>query len=432
MDGRTSAVSEPKVIVAQLGARHNYAVARMLCERRALAALYTDLCFHGLTAGIAGMAAPWVGCQLVSKLRRRTVQDIPAGLIRSALSINVLGAIGRAAAPEAGFERWNRLFARRMMRWGVRDANVVYAMWGSGSVFWRHAKEVGLKVAIDVFITPTFHLIVAEERRAFPDWCADWEAYPPALETLQHELIEAHVAEIFDIADLLVCPSQTVVEGIFAFTRRAKPPISIVPRAIILPYAKTAVRGDDAEVQRGRVLFVGGADLRKGFHYFAKASVLLAAKSYEFRVAGMASERVRKHPQAQHLKFLGHLSQELLADEYRRADVLVLPTLAEGSAWVVLEALAAQIPVITTRSAGSFVSNGREGLIVPERNVEVLAQAIETIVEDREMRFEMSKAALMTVSCYDERQWGDRLYGALKELVNGETRLDLAAVKQIG
>lgn len=77
MDGRTSAVNEPKIIVAQLGARHNYAVARMLCDRQALTALYTDLCFHGLTAGIAGVAAPWVGRQLAGKLRRRTVQGIP-------------------------------------------------------------------------------------------------------------------------------------------------------------------------------------------------------------------------------------------------------------------------------------------------------------------------------------------------------------------
>jgi glycosyltransferase involved in cell wall biosynthesis len=432
MDGRTSAVNEPKIIVAQLGARHNYAVPRMLCDRRALTALYTDLCFHGLTAGIAGVAAPWVGRQLAGKLRRRTVQGIPAGLIRSASSVNIVGGIKGAAMPEAGFKRRNSLFSRRMMQWGVGDANVVYAMWGSGSAFWRHAKEKGLKVAIDVFITPVFHLIVAEERRAFPDWCADWEAQSPVLEALQHELIEAHVAEIFEIADLLVCPSQTVVEGIFAFSRRATPPISIVPRTIIIPYASTRGRNGDAEAHRGRILFVGGSDLRKGFHYFAKASVLLAAKGYEFRIAGVASERVRKHPQAQHLKFLGHLPQELLAEEYRRADVLVLPTLAEGSAGVVLEALAAGIPVVTTRSAGSLVSNGREGLIVPERNVEALAQAIETIVEDREMRAEMSKAALMTASRYDERRWGDRLYGTLKELVNRETRLDLAAIRQVG
>ena len=322
--------------------------------------------------------------------------------------------------PEAGFKRWNSLFARRMTQWGVGDANVVYAMWGSGSAFWRHAKKKGLEVVIDVFITPVFHLIVAEERRAFPDWCADWEEHSPVLEALQHELIEAHVAEIFEIADLLVCPSQNVVEGIFAFSCRATPPISIAPRTITIPYANTRVRNGDAKAHCGRILFVGGSDLRKGFHYFAKASVLLAAKNYEFRVAGVASERVRKHPQAQRVKFLGHLPQDLLADEYLRADVLVLPTLAEGSAGVVLEALAAGIPVVTTRSAGSLVSNGREGLIVPERNVEALAQAIETIVEDREMRAEMSKAALITVSRYDESRWGDRLYGTLKELVNRE------------
>jgi len=40
----------PRVIVAQVGARRNYAVARALYQRGSLSALYTDFCLYGWRA----------------------------------------------------------------------------------------------------------------------------------------------------------------------------------------------------------------------------------------------------------------------------------------------------------------------------------------------------------------------------------------------
>ena len=48
--------------------------------------------------------------------------------------------------------------------------------------------------------------------------------------------------------------------------------------------------------------------------------------------------------------------------------MFVLPSLAEGSAEVTYEAIAAGVPVVTTRAAGSVVRDGIEGRIVPERD----------------------------------------------------------------
>lgn len=415
-------MNQLKVIVAQIGARHNYAVARMLQAEGALAALYTDLCFHGPAGRLAEAAAPWVPPRLAGKLRRRIVQGVDSSRIFSAPDVRMLGYLKYARVPEALYEAQNRLFSDHMIKWGVRDANVVYAMWGSGSAFWRYARERGLKIAVDVFITPIYHRVVAQERQAFPDWIADWEAQSPATEALQYELIEAHVKEILETADLLICPSDTVMDGIKEFGQAPKGRIELLPRAVNVPYGYSLTGAGPAAPQRGRILFAGGADLRKGFPYLAEAASLLNrnGSGYEFRIAGMAGERVRNHPRARDLNFLGHLSRESMAMEYRRADVFVMPTIAEGSAGVVFEALASGVPVVTTRSAGSVVTNGQEGLIVPERDAEALAKAIERIVEDRAMRSAMSEAARSTIKFFDEDHWRKRLVNALNSLVRDE------------
>src|SRR5205085_947328 len=104
----------------------------------------------------------------------------------------------------------------------------------------------------------------------------------------------------------------------------------------------------------GRVLFAGTAELRKGIHYFAMAAETLAlrGRKYEFRVAGNVSARIMSQSACKYLTFLGRVPLDRIADEFVNADVLVLPSLAEGSAEVTYQALGAGVPVITTHAAG--------------------------------------------------------------------------------
>src|SRR5207247_7336680 len=80
------------------------------------------------------------------------------------------------------------------------------------------------------------------------------------------------------------------------------------------------------EPVRGRVLFAGTADLRKGIHYFAMAAekVLSSGKRFEFRVAGNVKPQVAKQPVCRHLNFLGRIPSEEVAREFAFADVFVV------------------------------------------------------------------------------------------------------------
>jgi len=280
-------------------------------------------------------------------------------------------------------------------------ARVIYSAHGVSPAVRERAKERGLKICVDVFITPVAHRIIAEERRRFPDW--EGNAAPC------DERLETRILEILALADFLLCPGENVVDGLRQLDHEAPKKVRVVP------YGSGADFGGRLNIPvAGRVLFAGTAELRKGIHYFAAAAKQLPTRGYDFRVAGGVTDRIRQLPACRSLNFLGRISRTEMVQELLRADVVVLPTLAEGSASVISEALVAGVPVITTHSAGSVVVHGNSGLLVPERDAGGLAIAIENVISDRARRASLASGARATAPLLSEEEWGERLLAALK------------------
>lgn len=91
------------------------------------------------------------------------------------------------------------------------------------------------------------------------------------------------------------------------------------------------------------------------------------------------------------VRFVGYKSQSEVADALGKTDAFVLPSFAEGVPVVLMEAMAAQVPVITTRIAGvpELVDHGASGLLVPPGDAEALSAAIETVLADPALRKSM-------------------------------------------
>ncbi len=83
------------------------------------------------------------------------------------------------------------------------------------------------------------------------------------------------------------------------------------------------------------------------------------------------------------------------------ADVFVFPSLFEGSAVVTYEAIACGLPSIVTAEAGSVVRDDREGIVVPARNIEATAAAMERLGTDPDLRAEMSAQARRRAEAFD-------------------------------
>ena len=85
---------------------------------------------------------------------------------------------------------------------------------------------------------------------------------------------------------------------------------------------------------------------------------------------------------------------------YAAADVLVLPSLTEGSPNVLLEAMAVDVPVVATEVGGTpeIVRDRESALLVPPRNPVRLAEAIEEVLSDAELRRSLTTHALAAIA----------------------------------
>jgi glycosyltransferase involved in cell wall biosynthesis len=106
-----------------------------------------------------------------------------------------------------------------------------------------------------------------------------------------------------------------------------------------------------------------------------------------------------------------------MAEEFARADVFCLPSLAEGSPSSIFEAMANGVPIITTGSSGSTVEDGIEGFIVPERDSDALAFAITRLVSDRDLRDRMSAAARGAANRYSAEACGAKFISVIREVL---------------
>jgi glycosyltransferase involved in cell wall biosynthesis len=97
---------------------------------------------------------------------------------------------------------------------------------------------------------------------------------------------------------------------------------------------------------------------------------------------------------AGHVHFAGAVGQDDIARWYAQADVFCLPSFAEGVPVVLMEAMATELPVVTTPVAGipELVEHGTSGLLVAPGAADQLADALTTLIADPSLRTRMGAA----------------------------------------
>ncbi len=407
-EGQFSSELAPRFLVIQNGARHNYAIPAAFARFGTLAGVYTDFtAMHGLGKLLARSDAS--SNSVASALQRRTPPSEVMDAIFTNDMASLVGELGKRffRGPE-NRERWVRyskaIAEHTMLSRGTIGATHIYTMLGEGGRFVEKAKDRGLGIIGDVYIALSSDRIVNQEAEAFPDWTEEipiWSVTPDA---------RSQNSVLLECSDILICPSEFVRRDLIA-----NHGVSAAKTCVIQYAVSPTWLGLPTAPEKGRLLFAGSATLRKGIHYLAKAASLLKG-AHQVIVAGGVSEKVRNHPDAKDLVFLGHLGKAEMAAEFARADVFVFPSLAEGSASVTAEALGAGVPVITTMAAGSIVRDGVDGVIVPERDPVAIAQAARSIVEDREKRNAMSRAARERAQAFTWDGFADQVIEATRQI----------------
>lgn len=171
-----------------------------------------------------------------------------------------------------------------------------------------------------------------------------------------------------------------------------------------------------------RILFVAGISLRKGVQYLLEAVKQLRLPNSEVVLLGGMSDEIRLILKRYEglFRYEGIVSRQNLYRYYSQGSVYVLPSLEEGMALTVLEAMACGVPVIVSHHTGveSVVRDGREGFIVPIRDVEHLKEKLLYLHENEASRAEMGRLARERVRSFTWDCYGNQVVRTFRELLD--------------
>jgi glycosyltransferase involved in cell wall biosynthesis len=170
-----------------------------------------------------------------------------------------------------------------------------------------------------------------------------------------------------------------------------------VEPAIYAPPRAARPAGDEL-----RVLCVGRLVSLKGQSLLVEAIGELARRGIRARVilVGEGPKRAAleqlavERGVADRVQLLGSVGQDTIREHYLAADVFCLPSFAEGVPVVLMEAMALELPVVTTRIMGipELVEDGVHGRLVAPGSLPELVDALAALAADPQRRAEMGRA----------------------------------------
>jgi glycosyltransferase involved in cell wall biosynthesis len=385
----------------------HYAVPRIIHEGGMLQSFFTD---------VSALHKPF---SLLDKIPRRfrsgslnrLISRRPEGLPKERVhAAPLLGfeysrrqSAARTAQETVNTYIWmGKRFGETVLKRAGEEWNAAYVFNSAGSAILDSCRRNGKFGILEQCSAPRLRQIAwtREEMASHPEWGATSETCPADEDYAEIEKRE------WAAATRIVCPSGFVRTALLEEGVPSEK-VFVVPYGVDMPLRNTSI--SPRKPGPLRVLVAGKVCLQKGARYVYEAAKLLQA-SVQVRMVGSLSGL----PQAllstlsNRLELVGTVPRPAMTEQYSWADVFLLPSLCEGSATVVYEAMAHGLPVICTPNTGSVVREGVDGFIVPICDAGAIATRLEQLSEDPGLRERMGanareRAAEFTVTAYGRR-----------------------------
>jgi glycosyltransferase involved in cell wall biosynthesis len=358
-------------VVVFAGARDSYQVPIALQEAGLLEKFVTDF-YSPLDKPFALTAFALLPGSMQSKLRRRFHPALSSDLVEW----NLKYALRNLRHPE-DWPRQVHLPGRRAGRIAMERGSALLAYAHVATSAFARAPE-SAKALFQMQPHPRTVREILTRDTLLPEFrdgsCNELNWAPSVFETYAREPL---------LADLCIVNS--------SYTRRTLIENGVKADGIrMVPYGVDCDFFAPKHVPSGdtfRVLFVGQLVRQKGLHYLLEAWRRLELPNADLRIAGRLTRNHRIiNELAPTAQFLGPLSRELLREEYRRADLLCLPSLSDGFGLVVLEAMACGTPALVTTNCGAadLIEENQNGFVIPSANLEALVCRLEWASRNRD------------------------------------------------
>jgi glycosyltransferase involved in cell wall biosynthesis len=280
------------------------------------------------------------------------------------------------------YERW---LARQTL---PPETNVVQSCMGSCEALFRFAERSGRKI-LKVYDAPNSH-----PTTYIGYWQRECDLYCPGYRVPMCAAAQSRVNREIEAADVVLCPSNFVRD-------------TMLQNGV--PAGKCVVShfGVDTSVFKPRTepptvptfVCVASICLRKGHQYLFRAFQQVRKELPNARLICVGSIRPdfkRELPKWEGtFEYHRSLPHSEIARLLQSSTAFVLPSVEEGFARVLSESMACALPVIATYETGAttVIRDGHEGIIIPARSVQLLAEAMIALGSDPERNLQMGKEA---------------------------------------
>ena len=246
-------------------------------------------------------------------------------------------------------------------------------------------------------------------------------------------------SRLYAYARFLIKPWWGRIHGRIAVSRAALKTIGryfadryrIIPNGIDYPHFAAEVPPIPKYIDNKRnILFLGRQEKRKGLPYLLEAYARLKRERPDTRLivvgpdGGMraACERYVRKERLEDVVFTGLVPYEELPRYYKTADVYCAPNTGhESFGLVLLEAMAAGTPIVASDIDGfaDVLEDGIEGYLVPPRDADALASAMDRLLSDSALREQMGRAGTLRAEPYGWEHVSARVLEYYQAVANG-------------
>ena len=228
--------------------------------------------------------------------------------------------------------------------------------------------------------------------------------------TLLWKYIEQSIAEkrLLSICEQVIVDTPYVARAIASYGLKKIPRIYVIPQGINPYYSDICANPDS-----NQILSVGTFSERKGQILLIQAfeRVLLTCPQARLSLCGIVSDRtyynrllayLSTSPCRDKVSITANASQEELLSLYKKAHVFCLHSQEESQGIVFAEAMAAGIPIVSTRVGGipDVVAEGETGFLSDYDSIDHFAQNIVTLMTNRKLWEDMSEQCRLSSKRY--------------------------------
>ena len=367
-------MNQPLVTLAHSGKQHSYLTALSLLELGMLQCYYTS----------AYIKSQWlqkiVNNRHISYLQKRFIDGLNGRYVKSNWRFELKEILMRKIYGKT--EKTQNAVYERDVKFDVYMSKKIRHL--PGNIFWgfqgscletlRQAKNEGRTAIVEL---ASAHIteakkILGEEQRLNPEWA----------DSIDNLIFEPDYEQ-------RLCDEPFAADYVFAaseFTRQSLINAGVSDQKIkYLPlcFNTSAIECGDEFINKEnrpmRVLYCGTVTQRKGVKYLFEAFTKIPKSAAELHIIGSVQGRGEEFKKySAYYTYHGPIPQNQLFKTYKEYDILILPTIFEGFGLVIVEAMAAGLPVITTKHSFGFeiINHRQNGSIVPIRDINAIVEEI--------------------------------------------------------